>query len=48
MMMTAITSSCTYGVCFYTVLQKVYRQSYIDNFNGSCPIPVIFGTVITE
>jgi len=32
----------------YTVLQKVYHLTFNYNFNSSCPIPVIFGTVITE
>jgi len=33
----------------YNVLQKtVYHPTFNDNFNSGCPIPVIFGTVITE
>jgi len=33
----------------YTVMQKkVYHPTFSDNFNSSCPIPVIFGTVIAE
>jgi len=28
--------------------KKVYHPTFNDNFNSSCPIPVIFGTVITE
>jgi len=28
--------------------KQVYHSIYNDNFNDSCPIPVIFGTVIAE
>jgi len=29
-------------------LKKVYHPTTNYNFNSTCPIPVIFGTVITE
>jgi len=33
----------------YTLcLKKGYHQTTNDNFNNSCPIPVIFGTNIAE
>jgi len=34
----------TYTLC----LKKGYHPNTNDNFNNSCPIPVIFGTNITE
>ena len=35
--------------CYYTLCcKKVYHPTLNDNFNSSCPIPVIFGTIITE
>jgi len=32
----------------YTVSKKGYHPTTNDNFNNSCQIPVIFGTVIAE
>jgi len=32
----------------YSVSQKVYHATIDDNFNSSCPIPVMFGTNIAE
>jgi len=29
-------------------LKKGYHPTTNDNFNNSCPIPVIFGTIISE
>jgi len=36
--------------CFdiHRVSKKVYHPTTNDNFNNSCPIPVIFGTNIAE
>ena len=28
--------------------KEMYHPAFSDNFNSSCPIPIIFGTVITE
>jgi len=32
----------------FTVLQKTYYPTFNDNFDSSCPILIIFGTVIAE
>jgi len=32
----------------YTVSKKGYHPTTNDNFNNSCPIPVIFGTTIAD
>jgi len=40
-------SAITYDV-FTLCLKKGYHPITNDNFNNSCPIPVIFGTNIAE
>ena len=36
------------GCNIHFVLEKVYHPTHSDKFNSSCPILVIFGSVITE